>query len=369
MHYIGLLSGTSIDAIDAVLASIGAEPPLRVRATHSHPIPPEIRDAIAALTQDGASEIDRAGVLDMAVGELFADAALALLENAGIAAKDVRAIGSHGQTIRHRPDAIKPFTFQIGNPSVIAERTGITTVADFRARDIAAGGQGAPLAPAFHAWAFASSSAPRAIINIGGMANITILPPQDTSQVLGFDTGPGNTLLDQWIKRHRHLDCDEDGAWAASGRVNEHLLAACLGDAYFALAPPKSTGREHFNLNWLDRLLANGFARLSAVDVQATLVALTAQSICDAMNRYAPETAEVFVCGGGYRNATLRKALAARVGGRRVASTEALGIPSDWVEACLFAWLARRTLAGEPGNLPSVTGARRAVVLGGVYPS
>lgn len=370
MHrYIGLMSGTSVDAVDAILVTIQSEAPLRVLATHSHPVPGDTRAAIEALMRPDDDELDRIGELSVAVGHLFADAAMALLARSGVEAQQVRAIGSHGQTIRHRPQAHFPFSLQIGDPAVIAERTGITTVADFRARDIAAGGQGAPLAPAFHAWAFRSPERERVIANIGGIANITVLPSDPADAVTGFDTGPGNTLLDQWIRRHRDQRHDDSGAWAASGALCEQLLAALLTDPYFHQRPPKSTGREYFNLAWLDRIVTRGFAALSATDVQTTLTHLTASSIATAIDEFAPRAEEVFVCGGGGHNRFLMETLAALLAGRRVATTAEIGVAPDWVEAGAFAWLAHQAMEGGTGNLPSVTGARHATVLGGIYPA
>lgn len=369
MHrYIGLMSGTSADAVDAILVAIPSEAPLRVLAVHSHPLPRELRIAVEALMRPADNELDRIGELDVAIGHLFADAAVALIAHAGLSARQIRAIGSHGQTVRHRPQAHHPFSLQIGNPALIAERTGITTVAHFRARDIAAGGQGAPLAPAFHAWAFRSPNRARIIVNIGGIANITVLPSDPSEAVTGFDTGPGNTLLDQWTQRHHGKPFDDSGAWAASGMLREELLAALLADPYFRQRPPKSTGREYFNLDWLDRVTAR-FPQLSAVDVQATMTHLTARSIAKAIDEYAPHAEEVFVCGGGSHNRFLMETLAALLAGRRVDTTEAIGVSPDWVEASAFAWLAHQAMEGKPGNLPSVTGARRAAVLGGIYPA
>src|SRR3989344_3027596 len=252
MYYIGLMSGTSADAIDAVLVALPANGPLKLIASHSHPIPEPAKPAIHSLTLPGPNEIDRLGALHTELGELFAGAALAVLRAAKLTAKDVRAIGSHGQTVRHRPAGTFPFSLQIGNPSVIAERTGITTVADFRARDIAAGGQGAPLVPAFHQQMVHSTRRNRVILNIGGIANVTCLPADASQPVSGFDTGPGNTLLDQWMGHHNARDCDDAGQWAASGKSSKALLEQLLTDPYFAASPPKSTGREHFHLDWLN---------------------------------------------------------------------------------------------------------------------
>ncbi len=364
MYYIGLMSGTSADAIDAVLVDLPANGPLKLIASHSLPIPEPTRHAIHSLTLPGADEIDRLGALHTELGELFSTAALAVLRATKLTAKDVRAIGSHGQTVRHRPAGTFPFSLQIGNPSVIAERTGITTVADFRARDIAAGGQGAPLVPAFHQYMFHAPGRCRVIVNIGGIANITYLPADHTQPVLGFDTGPGNTLLDAWAQRHLGKAHDEAGQWAAGGRPADALLEKLLADPYFAAAPPKSTGREHFHSDWLTQKIPAG---LRPQDVQATLAELTARGITDAIRRFLPACAEVFVCGGGAHNRDLMERLRARLKPLPLATTEILGLAPDWVEATAFAWLAHCTLAGKTGNIPSVTGARKPVILGAVY--
>lgn len=364
MHYIGLMSGTSVDGIDAALVSIPANGQPALVATHQHSLPTALRDAIQALMQPGPNEIEREGELDIQLGHLFAQAVKELLAKSGIGSSRIRAIGSHGQTIRHRPHAPHPFTRQIGNPSVIAEETGITTVADFRARDLAAGGEGAPLVPAFHHWLFRKSGVHRVIVNIGGIANLTWLPATEDSTVLGFDTGPGNTLLDQWISLHRNQPYDRDGAWAASGHIQKELLARLLADEYFAKAPPKSTGREHFNLAWLEPQLVDTPV---PENIQATLAELTAASIVGGINHLPGKPAEIYVCGGGSHNRHLLARLRALLIGIPVATTEALGFDPDWVEAAAFAWLAHQTLAGHAGNLPSVTGARHPVLLGGIY--
>jgi anhydro-N-acetylmuramic acid kinase len=365
MHYIGLMSGTSVDGIDAALVSIPPAGGFALIATHRHPFPDPVRTAIQALMQPGADEIDREGELDMRLGQLFAEAATTLLEKYGIQVSRVRAIGSHGQTIRHRPHAAHAFTRQIGNPSVIAELTGITTVADFRARDMAAGGQGAPLVPAFHAARFWKSGTNRAIVNIGGIANITWLAGDSRANVIGFDTGPGNTLLDLWAQQQLGRSYDQDGAWGSGGNVLPGLLDRLLRDDYFRQRPPKSTGREHFHREWLAGHLAGGEA---PQDVQATLAEVSARSIAEALRNLLPGAPqEVFVCGGGAHNHDLLARLHAALGGVPLATTASLGLDPDWVEAAAFAWLAHQTLAGHPGNLPSVTGARRPVVLGGIY--
>jgi len=364
MHYIGLMSGTSIDGIDAALVSIPVNGQLALLATHQHPFPAVVRGAIQAIMQPGLNEIEREGELDVQLGRLFAEGVHALLGKSGISASSIRAIGSHGQTIRHCPHATYPFSRQIGNPSVIAEATGITTVADFRARDLAAGGEGAPLVPAFHHWLFRKSGVDRAIVNIGGIANITWLPATESNAVLGFDTGPGNTLLDQWIARHRNEPIDRDGAWAASGRVQNDLLARLMADEYFTKTPPKSTGREYFNLAWLEQQLAD---KLAPQDIQATLAELTATSIAQCLKFLPEKIDEIYICGGGCHNHHLLARLRALLPGMPVATTETLGLSPDWVEAAAFAWLAHQTLAGRAGNLPSVTGARHPVLLGGIY--
>lgn len=361
-YFAGLMSGTSMDAADAALVDFSGGKP-RLIATHRTPLTPELRAALLALCNPGPNEIERMAELDARLGAIFADTALALLKKAGVQATEVHAIGSHGQTVRHQPGGPYPFSLQIGNPALIAHRTGITTVADFRRADIAAGGQGAPLVPAFHNAVFRSTQQDRVVVNIGGIANITVLPRDATHAVTGFDTGPGNVLLDGWAERHLGKHMDEDGRFAASGNVREGLLNALSGDDYFALKPPKSTGREHFNMAWLDAALQT-HTGISAQDVQATLCELTAASIAQAIRHYAPQTSEVSICGGGAHNVHLMQRLRARLGQCSVESTEKHGINPDWVEAMAFAWLAKQTLEGKPGNLPSVTGAKRAVVLG-----
>lgn len=364
MHYIGLMSGTSADAIDAVLVALPANGPLKLLASHGHPIPEPIKQTIHSLVLPGPNEIDRLGALHTELGELFAAAALAVLRAGKLTAKDVRAIGSHGQTLRHRPTGTFPFSLQIGNPSVIAERTGITTVADFRARDIAGGGQGAPLVPAFHQYLFHSCERSRAIVNIGGIANVTYLPADNAQPVLGFDTGPGNTLLDAWARQHLGKPHDETGQWAGGGHPSNTLLEKLFTDPYFSAPPPKSTGREYFHSGWLTQKIPTG---LRPQDVQATLAELTARSVTDAIRRFLPACDEVFVCGGGAHNRDLMERLRVRLKPLPLATTETLGLAPDWVEATAFAWLAHQTLEGQPGNLPSVTGAQRPVVLGGIY--
>lgn len=361
--FIGLMSGTSMDGIDAVLASFG-DRTVTLRDTLSLPYPERLRaELLDAVQHPDACTVDRIGFLDRWIGECFRDAVTALLAQSGTSAADVAAIGSHGQTLRHQPDAERPWTLQIGDPATIASGTGIRTVADFRRADIAAGGQGAPLVPPFHDWLFGGDDKPCVILNIGGIANATILGAT-SGAVTGFDTGPGNTLLDHWIRRHRGEAFDRYGDWAAEGKVVDELLERLLSDAFFDRSPPKSTGLEAFNPGWLARHDADAF---DPTDVQATLAELTARSIADALSGYAPAARDVFICGGGAHNANLLRRLGRLLPDARIASTSEAGLHPDWVEATAFAWLAMRTLAGETGNLPSVTGASRKVVLGAIH--
>jgi len=366
MYYVGLMSGTSADAIDAVVLQI---PPLgqpTIKATYRHPLPDNIRQAVLALTQSGPDELERAGHLHISLGRLFAQAANAVIAAGGLSPRDIRAVGSHGQTLRHRPDGDSPFTLQVTDAATIAHSTGITTVADFRSADMAAGGQGAPLVPAFHREMFRSAVANRAIVNIGGVANVTFLPASDEA-VLGFDTGPGNTLLDNWIRRERGMDFDRDGAWAATGKADATFVELLLADPFFNRPPPKSTGPDYFNLAWLKRR-ESGTKLPRGADMQAALVLLTAKSIANGLGALA-RLEEVYVCGGGSRNPVLMNALKKELPTIPVADTSQLGLAAEWVEAAAFAWLAHRALEGLPGNLPSVTGARAAVVLGAIYPT
>ena len=362
--FAGLISGTSMDGIDAALVRLG-DRRCETIATHSHAYPGEIREALLEASRHPAgTTVDDLGRLDHAVGECFRDAAIALLDASGTMASGVTAIGSHGQTLRHLPRDRQPFTLQIGDPNVIARGTGITTVADFRRRDLAAGGEGAPLTPAFHRWLFADDTVSRVVLNIGGIANITILPAGG-GPVTGFDTGPGNTLLDAWIQKERGEAYDAGGRWAESGAVSAECLERMLEDAYFERDPPKSTGFEHFDLIWLNERLVG--LKLAPPAVQATLLALTVRSIADAIHAHAPNAQQILVCGGGVHNAALMAQFAESMAPIPVTTTAVHGVGPDWVEAAAFAWLASRTLRGKPGNLPSVTGARTTEVLGGIY--
>ncbi len=355
-----------MDAIDAVCVDFDGQFP-RLVATHGHPISADIRDSVLGITAGVPHDYHLVAVLDVRIGELFAEAALAVMEKAGAAPASIRAIGSHGQTVLHRPNGDWPYTAQIGDPNIIAERTGITTVADFRRRDVAAGGQGAPLVPAFHQAVFWSSAVNRLVVNIGGMSNITVLSQDPSVPVVGFDTGPGNVLLDAWASVHRGAPLDEGGRWAAQGQIHLPLLQELLQDDYFSLPPPKSTGRERFNVSWLQEKLARLPVSVAPENIQRTLCELTVTSLKHAITQYADPPREVLICGGGAHNPLIMAGLSQSLPGSPVYSTERYGLPPDWVEAVAFAWLAERTLAGLPGNLPSVTGARRSVVLGAVY--
>ncbi len=370
-RFVGLMSGTSMDAIDAALVEFDG-PSLRLLGSHSHPWPPALINRMRNLTQSETHSLDDLGQLDALAGECFAEAASTLLRKLQLTAAAVSAIGCHGQTIRHRPDTRPAFTLQIGDPNRIVQHTGITTVADFRRRDMAAGGQGAPLVPAFHALFLAHPEECRVVLNIGGIANITVLPAgssgEQASSVTGFDTGPGNCLLDNWISRRRGMAFDDDGAWAAQGRPIPALLERLLRDPYFDLPAPKSTGTEYFSHAWLAQML-EGFSDASSVDVQATLLQLTSESIARAIRRQAPRTQRLLVCGGGVHNAALMSQLRDALAPATVESTAEHGLDPDWIEAMAFAWLAERTLKGAPGNLPSVTGAAQPVVLGAIYPA
>jgi anhydro-N-acetylmuramic acid kinase len=361
--YIGLISGTSVDGIDAALVRFEQNTPKLAHAL-THPWPDALRAQILRAAQGEARlDLDAYGRLDVAIGHVFADSVQKLLEQSGTSSASVRAIGSHGQTIRHRPTGEYPFTLQIGDASVIAERNDIDVVADFRRADVAAGGQGAPLLPAVHAMLLAKPGHTRAVLNLGGIANITVLSAN--GDVLGFDTGPANGLLDAWCLRHRGEAFDRDGAFAASGRVDETLLAALLRDPYFALPPPKSTGREHFHLAWLDAQL--GATARSPANVQATLLELTVRSVANAIAQRAGNATEVLICGGGVHNSVLVERLRTLLHPRALHSTADDGVDPDYLEATAFAWLARQRLLGLPGNLPAVTGASGLRVLGAIY--
>ncbi|KGE50827.1 anhydro-N-acetylmuramic acid kinase [Xanthomonas axonopodis] len=366
--YLGLMSGTSADGIDAALVRFADATHRRCELVAGTTVAwePQLRQTFVALGQGAETvAIDALGQLDAQVGLAFAAAANQLIGDSGVERRQIRAIGSHGQTIRHRPNADPAFTWQIGDASRIAEHTGITTVADFRRRDVAAGGQGAPLMPAFHLAMLGAGDEDRAVLNLGGIGNLTLIPRDGA--VLGFDTGPANALLDSWCQRHHGTPFDAEGAFAASGRVDAALLQALLADPWFALPPPKSTGREQFHLDWA--VQAMGSARLDAADVQATLLELTAATVADALLRLQPTTRRMLVCGGGVRNPMLLARLAARLPGVIVESSARYGLDPDYLEAMGFAWLAAELLAGRAANLPSVTGAAGPRLLGAIYPA
>ena len=356
--YIGLMSGTSLDGVDAALVDLRCRPLLL--GTGFLPYPADLKAALLSLQVPSKNELHYASVAGNRLSSLYARAATRLLRNCGVKPRLVRAIGCHGQTVRHLPDS--GYTIQLGNPAALAGRLGIPVVADFRSADIAAGGQGAPLVPAFHAAVFRSERVHRVVVNLGGMANLTDLPRK--GRVTGFDIGPGNVLLDGWARFRLGKEFDRGGAVASRGRPLGPLLNAFLADPYFRRSPPKSTGRDRFDLAWLRRF---GVGRYKTEDVQATLAELTARGITGAIRRFCPGAEEVYLCGGGTRNADLVERIARTLPGIAVASTARLGIHADWVEAMAFAWLAQRRLKGEPGNLPEVTGARKARVLGAVY--
>lgn len=368
--YVGLMSGTSVDAVDAIVARF---PDDRTRpdilAVHSEPPPDRLRTALLALSSaERRLSLLEFGQLDQAVGQWFAGAANAAIARAGLTPDRITAIGSHGQTVWHAPDDAPAFSLQIGAAPRIAAETGCAVVSDFRNADIALGGQGAPLVCAFHAALFAAADANRVAANIGGIANITLLPSTaytDATAIRGFDTGPGNGLMDAWIQRHRDAGHDAEGAWAASGHVDDRLLAQLLDDDYFRREPPKSTGREYFSLDWLDGHLGMLDHPVTPADVQATLCELTAITIVDAIDRFGPGRETLYLCGGGVHNRYLVERLTQLATPRSVATTQALGLDPDWIEALAFAWLARQRVLGRPGNAPGVTGARGLAVLGG----
>ena len=364
--FLGLMSGTSADGIDAALVQFPLDGGCRFIHGHTHAWDGATRDALIVLGQGGEpASMDALGQLDASVGIAFAAAANQLLHDAGVQRAQVRAIGSHGQTIRHRPQGNPAFTWQIGDANRIAELTGITTVADFRRRDVAAGGHGAPLMPAFHLAMLGSADEDRAVLNLGGIANLSLIA-RDGS-IRGFDTGPANALLDGWCQRHLGHAFDADGAFAASGRIDEALLGRLLAEPWFTLPPPKSTGREQFHLEWVEAQL--DATALSPADVQATLLELTAATVADALLAQLPGARRVLVCGGGVRNPQLLSRLQARLPGVLIGSSAEHGLDPDYMEAMGFAWLAQQTLAGLPGNLPSVSGARGPRILGAIHPA
>jgi len=363
------MSGTSLDGVDVALVEFNcndstASGQLRLLNTHFLAYPASLRAQILALQHPTANELETTALMGNTLAKLYAEAVNQLVAKTNLKPQQITAIGCHGQTIRHQPQLIDDigFTLQIGNPALLAELTGITVVADFRSRDIAAGGQGAPLVPAFHQSMFASLQTSRAIINIGGIANITFLK---NNNVLGFDSGPGNMLLDAWIKEHQNLDYDANGQWASTGHVIAPLLETMLADPYFALPLPKSTGRDLFNIHWLTKKISG--QPYAAQDVARTLVALTAHTIVNSLQQYCGSVDEVYLCGGGAHNSLLRSSLQKLLTNIQVESTDILGVGVDWLEAIAFAWLAKQTLDKKTANLPEVTGAKGARILGAIY--
>lgn len=363
-RFIGLMSGTSIDAIDVVLVEF-KDSEIQLQATYTHPWPTTLRNNLLTLSQQPSEKISLQTVasLDILTAQVFSEAVLALLAQTQIIATMVDAIGSPGQTLHHCPYNETPYTWQLGDPNIIAQLTQIPTVADFRRRDLANGGQGAPLTPAFHKALFCSSQETRCILNIGGITNLTVLPVADDRPILGFDIGPGNALIDAHINQHRQLPMDADGTWAVGGHICTPLLEALLTDPYFSRPPPKSTGRDYFNLDWLTRYTAH--FELSAQDIQATLCQLTIESIVQTIQKYMPQ--RVLICGGGAHNPLFMTGLAQKLPFCHVESTTHYGVVPDWVEAMSFAWFAKQRLAEQPSDLSSITGAKQAVVLGGLY--
>ncbi len=377
--FLGMISGTSADGIDVAIARFqdaetGSASRAEVLFGHTYPWDADLRAVLIELGQHAPKlTLDEIGELDVRIGAAFAAAAAQAIGDSGVRHADIAAIGSHGQTLRHRPngrraDGVHRFTLQLGDANLIAETTGIRTVADFRRRDVAAGGHGAPLLPALHAALLSSPVEDRAVLNLGGIANLTLLPAEDGANsgygVRGFDTGPANGLMDAWCLRHTGAGFDRGGAFASGGRVDEALLLCLLDEPWFALPPPKSTGRDQFHLGWVESKLGG---HESPTDVQATLLALTARTVADALRATLPDATRVIGCGGGVHNPALMRALADALPGIAVESTAAHGIDPDVVEALGFAWLARQTVLGRPGNLPSVTGAAGPRVLGAIH--
>lgn len=366
--FIGLMSGTSLDGVDGVLADFSGAP--RVLAQAACPMPSDLREQFLRLNSSGDDELHRAALAANALTRLYAQTVHDLLAQAqllGIDARAISAIGAHGQTVRHQPQAWAStgYTWQLQNPALLAELTGIDVVADFRNADLAAGGQGAPLVPGFHAALWADGHTERAVLNLGGISNLTLLSPH--RPVVGFDCGPGNALMDHWCERHTGQAFDANGQWAASGRVRPDLLERLLDEPFFAQAPPKSTGRDLFHAQWLAARLGQAAQDVPPQDVQATLTALTARVCADHLKRYLPLAQELLVCGGGALNAELMRQLRAELPGVLVQASDARGLPAMQVEACAFAWLARCWFERQPASRPEVTGARGARVLGALY--
>lgn len=371
-YFMGMMSGTSLDGVDVVIANIPSASDFSLLHAKSYPIPAQLKENLLNLSQQRQpDELERYAELDVQMGQLFAHCCQKILQESGFQPEQICAIGNHGQTLRHYPESQYPTTLQIGDPNIIAQTTGITTIADFRRRDMAAGGQGAPLVPPFHQAIFTNKSEAKAknkvILNIGGIANITYLPLADAA-IQGYDTGPGNGLMDDWCLRHFDCNYDPAGNLASQGKVNHSLLAQMLSDPFFSQAAPKSTGREYFSYDWITRELHKQPSDIEALDILGTLLELTCQSIINDVKKLTPKVDEILVCGGGVKNARLMQRLQELAPEVHIASTEGFGLHPDWVEASAFAWLAHQTLNGLTGNLPSVTGARKEVILGAIWP-
>lgn len=367
--YIGLMSGTSMDAVDAALVDFSSHPP-QLLSTHKSPLPDKLRHDLKQLYTADSIKIKKLAELDQKIALISVNAVKKLLKKTPFSTKEILAIGSHGQTVFHYPHLRPyPFTVQIGDPNIIAEKTNITTIADFRRRDITAGGQGAPLTPAFHNFLFRNEKEDHIVLNLGGIANITYLPANLTAPVLGFDTGPANCLLDQWIYQHLRHWFDHDGAWAASGTFDQALLQQFLTDAYFQLRFPKSTGPEYFNLHWLNAKLNSLDRSLSPEIVQATLCELIAVNVKQAIQQLGSTQGIILLCGGGSKNSYLKKRLVIHCTSHQLLLSDERKIPAEWLETMAFAWFAKRTLEGKTSNLPEVTGAKNATILGGIYPA
>ncbi|MCW8931316.1 MAG: anhydro-N-acetylmuramic acid kinase [Gammaproteobacteria bacterium] len=375
-YFIGLMSGTSLDGVDTVICSIQSSNEFSLVDAKTYPIPKQLKGDLLALSQkQDSDELNSYAKLDVQMGHLFSDCCLRILKKNHLKTEQISAIGSHGQTLRHYPDSQYPTTLQIGDPNIIAQNTGVTTIADFRRRDMAAGGQGAPLVPPFHRALFGTKNqtANRVILNIGGISNITFLPEQSTTvdynSVLGYDTGPGNGLMDDWCIRHFDCAYDISGQLASKGHVDKNFLSQLLDDPFFSQKHPKSTGREYFSYQWIEKQLKQYDQKINDIDILASLLELTVQSIFNEIKELKPQVDEILVCGGGAHNTLLMRRLQETMPQINVSSTEHFGLHPDWVEASAFAWLAHQTLNGLTSNLPSVTGARKEVILGAIWPA
>ena len=359
--YVGMMSGTSLDGIDSVLVSFEAPSAVSLHHSTFEPYSPTFKKQLGCLLQKPEKNSELAREIDSKLGNLYADSVRKLIQ--GYACDQISAIGCHGQTIIHKPEASPPSTWQAGNADILAARTGIPVVTDFRAADMQVGGQGAPLAPAFHRYAFGSSKESRAVVNIGGIANVTFLPADGDQDVIGFDTGPGNALSDQWTSLHLGQSYDKDGAWALSSTADENLLKRLMDDPYFRQPPPKSLDCRKFSRKWLQQKIDSLDSNLPAGTVQSTIAAFTADSIWHGIQSWIPPVQKIFLCGGGSRNQAIQQRLA-QISQRPILVTDELGVDPQHVEACTMAWLAERRLNQKPGNIPSVTGARKEVLLG-----